>query len=297
MTDLLQRALGSSVTIETRFALGTSAVFADVNQLEMALLNLVVNARDAMPSGGQIVISAREQTVQHPDGLKPGRYVTLSVQDSGIGMDEATLARAAEPFFTTKDTGKGTGLGLSVVHGLAEQSGGKFVLQSKLGSGTTAEVWLPIASGKENIKEELQSVTVSSPQRLVILTVDDDPLVLTNTVAMLEDLGHLPVAASSAAEAISIAKEDRPIDLVISDHIMPHMTGLKMLEEIRKMRPEIPVVLATGYAEIDERNVSLPRLAKPFTQAQLVQTIAHVLPPDVTKGRVIRFPAQNGNWQ
>jgi len=295
MTDLLQRALGSSVTIETRFALGTSAVLSDINQLEMVLLNLVVNARDAMPGGGQIVISAREQTIERPNGLKPGRYVALSVQDNGTGMDEATLMRATEPFFTTKEAGKGTGLGLSVVHGIAEQSGGRFLLQSKVGSGTTAEVWLPVASGKEKIEEEIKSLTGGNRQRLVVLAVDDDPLVLTNTVAMLEDLGHLPLGALSAAEALSIAKENRPIDLVISDHVMPQMTGLKMLGEIQKMRPSMPVVLATGYAEIDDRDLTIPRLSKPFTQAQLAQIIAQVMPADLTEGRILRFRSHNGN--
>jgi CheY-like chemotaxis protein len=226
--------------------------------------------------------------------LKPGRYVALSVQDSGTGMDEATLTRAAEPFFTTKEAGKGTGLGLSVVHGIVEQSGGRFVLQSKIGIGTTAEVWLPVASGEEKVAQEIQSVTPASRQRLVILAVDDDALVLTNTVAMLEDLGHLPLGASSAAEALLIAKQERQIDLVISDHVMPQMTGLMMLGELQKMRPCIPVVLATGYAEIDERDVAIPRLAKPFTQAQLAQIIAQVMQPDLAAGQVIPFRSHNG---
>ncbi|MEA2928498.1 MAG: hypothetical protein QOG38_926, partial [Hyphomicrobiales bacterium] len=216
-------------------------------------------------------------------------------RDNGTGMDEATLARATEPFFTTKEAGKGTGLGLSVVHGIAEQSGGCFLLQSKVGSGTTAEVWLPVASGKERLKEEIQGPTAGNRQRLVILAVDDDPLVLTNTVAMLEDLGHVPLGASSAAEALSIAKENRPIDLVISDHVMPHMTGLKMLGEIQKMRPSVPVVLATGYAEIDDGDLTVARLSKPFTQAQLAQIIAQVMPADLAEGRIIRFRSHNGN--
>jgi signal transduction histidine kinase len=147
MTELLQRSIGQSISIETRFPLALKPIQADANQIEMALLNLVVNARDAMPDGGQIILSAREETLRDeaPGGLSPGRYVRLSVTDTGEGMDKETLARALEPFFTTKGPGKGTGLGLPMVHGLAQQSGGRFNLQSSPGEGTTAELWLPVA--------------------------------------------------------------------------------------------------------------------------------------------------------
>ena len=150
MSDLLQRSLGPSVAIETRFPLVSKPVLGDANQLEMILLNLTVNARDAMPDGGQIVIAAREEVLRPGEGsrLKPGAYVCLTVRDTGIGMDEATLRRAMEPFFTTKGPGKGTGLGLSMVHGVAEQSGGWFTLRSRPGEGTTAELWLPVAEGQ-----------------------------------------------------------------------------------------------------------------------------------------------------
>ncbi|HEY0233969.1 MAG TPA: PAS domain S-box protein, partial [Afipia sp.] len=146
--DLMQSSLGPMVTLETRFPPTLSAVRADANQLEMALLNLAVNSRDAMPSGGSVTISARDETVtdDKASGIRGGQYVCLSVTDTGEGMDETTLARAAEPFFTTKGVGKGTGLGLSMVHGLAEQFGGRFVLKSKPHGGTTAEIWLPAAS-------------------------------------------------------------------------------------------------------------------------------------------------------
>ena len=202
MTDLLQRSLGPSVGIETRFPLVLKPIRADTNQLEMALLNLAVNARDAMPGGGQIVMAAREESILagHVSGLKPGSYVCLAVIDSGDGMDEATLRRAMEPFFTTKGLGKGTGLGLPMVHGLAEQSGGRFTLQSRRGKGTTAELWLPVAETQPRANDQSrQSVpdTAKEYGSLVIVGVDDDGLILTNTVAMLEDLGHVGFAASS----------------------------------------------------------------------------------------------------
>jgi len=150
MTDLLQRSLGPSILIETHFPLVSKAVLADANQLEMILLNLAVNARDAMPDGGRVVIATREEVLRAGGGsrLKPGSYICLTVSDTGMGMDEATLRRAMEPFFTTKGLGKGTGLGLSMVHGVAEQSGGWFTLRSRQGEGTTAELWLPVAEGQ-----------------------------------------------------------------------------------------------------------------------------------------------------
>ena len=185
---------------------------ADANQVEMALLNLAVNARDAMPEGGQIILAARDVVVQtdEPDGLKAGRYVCVSVSDTGEGMDQATLSRAMEPFFTTKGPGKGTGLGLPMVHGLAQQSGGRFILKSRVGEGTTAELWLPVDEAA-SAKEQSRPVSPEADRQhalLVVLAVDDDGLVLTNTVAMLEDLGHTAMGASSGNEALEILRQD-----------------------------------------------------------------------------------------
>jgi signal transduction histidine kinase len=172
MTELLQRSLGPSIGIETRFPLVSKPVLADANQLEMALLNLTVNARDAMPDGGQIVIAAREESVPagHVSGLKPGSYICLSVSDTGTGMDEATLRRAMEPFFTTKGIGKGTGLGLSMVHGIAEQSGGRLALQSRKGEGTSAQLWLPVAA-TQTPRSIISSISRAEPARPSWITV------------------------------------------------------------------------------------------------------------------------------
>jgi len=278
MTELLQRSLGPSINIQTQFPLVIAPTLTDINQLEMALLNLAVNARDAMPEGGEILIAAREEEVfEHNSlALTPGKYICLSVQDGGSGMDADTLRRAAEPFFTTKGPGKGTGLGLSMVHGLAEQCGGRFVLKSANGNGTTAELWLPVAKPElPNAERILQIVQGDTAQEsMVVLAVDDDILVLTNTVAMLEDLGHVGLGASSATEALDILRKHGGVNLVITDQAMPHTTGLQLITAIRAQWPTLPAILATGYAELERgAGGDVTKLAKPFTQAELEREI------------------------
>ncbi|NGX95297.1 MAG: PAS domain S-box protein [Candidatus Afipia apatlaquensis] len=281
MTDLLQSSLGPSVQIETHFPLKLDLVHADANQLEMALLNLAVNARDAMPDGGSIVIAAREETVKprSRSKLKAGRYVRLSVKDTGEGMDKTTLRRAMEPFFTTKGVGRGTGLGLSMVHGMTEQSGGRFFLKSQKGEGTTAEIWLPVAKatlpaqGGRFIKD---GVTGTRP--LVVLAVDDDGLVLMNTAVMLQDMGHTVLEATSGNQALEILRREPSVDLVITDHAMPRMTGAQLAAAIKAERPDLPIILATGYAELPpDVDAGLPKLGKPFRQQELMQAVTAVI--------------------
>ena len=284
MTDLLQSSLGPSVPIETRFPLKLSRAHADANQLEMALLNLAVNARDAMPGGGSLIVAAREETVAagNTGKLKAGRYVCLSVQDTGEGMDKATLARAMEPFFTTKGVGRGTGLGLSMVHGMTEQSGGRFVLKSRKGGGTTAEIWLPAAKLPRDTGESDRTFKNSAPRTrpLVVLAVDDDGLVLMNTTVMLQDMGHTVFEATSANQALDILRRERSVDLVITDHAMPRMTGAQLAAAIKAERPGIPVILATGYAELPPgADNELPKLGKPFRQHELMQAVAAAVQP------------------
>lgn len=279
MTDLLQSSLGPSVAIETHFPLKLAHVHADANQLEMALLNLAVNARDAMPRGGGIVIGAREEvvTARSAGKLKAGRYVCLSVKDGGEGMDKATLTRAMEPFFTTKGVGRGTGLGLSMVHGMTEQSGGRFVLKSRKGEGTTAEIWLPAAKAVKGAGEAESVVTddVPNERSLVVLAVDDDGLVLMNTTVMLQDMGHTVFEATSGSQALDILRRERTIDLVITDHAMPKMTGVQLAAAIKAERPGLPIILATGYAELPPgADDKLPKLGKPFRQQELMQAVA-----------------------
>jgi PAS domain S-box-containing protein len=296
MSELLERSLGPSVLIETRFPLSLSRVTADPNQLEMAVLNLVVNARDAMPDGGTILISARPVGITrgYNSDLEPGEYICLSIEDTGEGMDEATLALAMDPFFTTKELGKGTGLGLPMVQGLAEQSGGRFFLKSRKGEGTTAELWLPVAT-----VEAVAVVGDTEPEKeaetgkgsLVLVVVDDDNLILANMVAMLEDLGHRVFEASSGQQALDILRRESTIDLVITDQVMPQMTGLQLIRQIKAERPDLPVILATGFAELPpDADTGLPRLAKPFRQYDLAQSINYaVRPRRRSTGRVVQF--------
>jgi CheY-like chemotaxis protein len=195
-------------------------------------------------------------------------------------MDEETRLRAAEPFYTTKGVGKGTGLGLSMVHGLAEQSGGRLVIHSQLGEGTTVDLWLPQAA-VEDARRVFSGTAgtddIYDTAPLVVLAVDDDALVLINTVAMLEDLGHCVFPAASAKEALAILRRER-IDLMITDYAMPQMTGLQLADAIRADRPGLSIILATGYAELARgAETQLPRLAKPFLQRDLAASIRQVV--------------------
>jgi signal transduction histidine kinase len=286
MTELMQRALGSTVIVETRFGAQPAVVEADVNQLESALLNLAVNARDAMDGVGTITIATDEVQVPADDAaLAAGRYVRLSMTDSGSGMNEATLKRATEPFFTTKGVGKGTGLGLSMVHGLAEQLGGTLILSSRPDVGTTAEIWLPAVDAQTPAAtsglaiEPVPAVAATAPDETrVILAVDDDDLVRATTIEMLEAMGYRVLAARSGAEALRLLERTR-VHLVVTDHAMPQMTGTQLAQRVREHDPALPVVLVTGYADIaGGAGDDLPRLAKPFTYAALTETVARALP-------------------
>ena len=283
MADLIKRSLGPSISIDVRFPLRLPSVIVDVNQLEMALLNLVVNARDAMPDGGSIMIAAKEHVVGEGGngGLRPGQYASLSVIDEGTGMDAGTLARAMEPFFTTKGIGKGTGLGLSMIHGLAEQSGGGFTIESEPGKGTTATLWLPAADAVRVAPTAIVTEPTNPPQTrlLTVLAVDDDALVLMNTVALLEDLGHKVFEAWSGEEAIEIFEREPDIDLIVTDQAMPNMTGVELTELVLARRPDLPIILATGYGELPPpgANQAVFRLGKPFGQADLARAVAQAL--------------------
>ncbi|WP_248307525.1 PAS domain-containing sensor histidine kinase [Bosea sp. FBZP-16] len=280
MGDLLQRSLGPLIRIETDFPADLATAAADSNQLEAAVLNLAVNARDAMPEGGVLRVGAKNESVGrgHRSGLPDGDYIRLSVADTGSGMDAKTLAQATEPFFTTKGVGKGTGLGLSTVHGMAEQLGGRLQLTSQVGRGTTVEIWLPVASATitaepVQLPVETKMETAMEPRPLTVLAVDDDALVLMNTTALLEDLGHKVIEASSGREALSVL-ENNEIDLLITDHAMPQMTGAQLITEVGQRWPNVPVILATGYADLPAgAGAGVLRLNKPFWQADLEKAV------------------------
>ena len=281
MLGLIGRSVGPMVRVELEAEGTLPAVDVDPNQLEMALLNLAVNARDAMVSGGVLTIGLSLQEIDNDNQLRlqPGRYVVLSVKDTGEGMDAETLAKAVEPFFSTKGVGKGTGLGLSMVFGLAEQSGGVLRLESVLSRGTTAALWLPIATKAALPSGDLPNVVAQASRRARILFVDDDLLIAGSTVALLEDLGHEVTEAHSAREALQLLEAGLDTDLLITDHAMPGMTGSELAFEVRRQRPRLPVLLATGFAELGgDKMVDIPRLGKPYTQAQLAAEIARLLP-------------------
>jgi PAS domain S-box-containing protein len=267
------------IRVETRFPLELAKVKVDANQLELAVLNLAVNARDAINAGGGVIsIAAREEHAI--DGLAPGRYVALSVSDTGSGMDDETLKHAQEPFFTTKGVGKGTGLGLSMVKGLAEQSGGVLLLKSRVGEGTTAEIWLPVSQDEQVAvpHAEPSRAALRSIRPISVLVVDDDVLVLDNVAAMLDDLGHTVIEARSGEEAVQLLHRTPKIDIVVTDYAMPGMNGLQLAEAVAAECPGTPVVLCTGYADLpDSTRPHLPRISKPFDQAALVTAIEEAM--------------------
>jgi PAS domain S-box-containing protein len=292
MKELVERSMGPSFNMEIRFPLSLNPVEADANQLELALLNLSLNARDAMADGGDIILAAREENISagHRSGLKAGRYIRLSMTDTGEGMDQETLLKATEPFFTTKGVGKGTGLGLSMVHGFAEQSGGRLILHSQKGSGTTAELLLRVAKASEKPIPATPTPPAKALRPLTILAVDDDALVLMNTVHMLEDLGHTVFEAYSGYEALEILRREDGIDLVVTDQAMPKMTGTELAKIIKREWPDIPVLLATGYADrVRGDDIGLPKLTKPYMQRELAEAIVRMNPPRRKGDRVVRL--------
>jgi PAS domain S-box-containing protein len=276
MRELIASTIGASVHLQVDVPPSLPAAIAEITQLEMALLNLAVNARDAMPDGGtlRMVAAAEQVTPPHPIGLRAGHYVRISMSDTGTGMDEATLQRAVEPFFSTKGIGKGTGLGLSMVHGLALQLGGGLAIASTLNVGTTVDLYLPATLAPADLTES------SVPARAVTsagtaLLVDDEDAVRATTAAMLADLGYNVLQAASAAEALTLLQA-ADVDILVTDHVMPGMSGTALAYAVRTHLPRLPVLVISGYAELDGVAPDLPRLAKPFRSADLAATLAAI---------------------
>ena len=292
MKDLVRRSLDPAIQVEITHAPDLPPARVDPSQLELAVLNLAINARDAMPRGGKLSIHADAVSASGAGELRPGDYVRITVHDTGVGMDEQTLARAIEPFFSTKGVGKGTGLGLSMVHGLAAQLGGMLNLTSSPETGTTAEIWLPEA-GEAAAAEDLESRPLVRAQRqATILLVDDEELVRMGTGEMLSDLGYKVMEATSAAEALRLLRSGEAPDLMITDYLMPGMNGAELIEHARPLLPSMKVMLITGYSNVAEGPAaSVPRLAKPFRQADLAEMVAQLLIPEPA-GEVVRFPAR-----
>lgn len=280
MTDLIQRSIGPIVRVAVQLPAELPAVRVDPNQLELALLNIAVNARDAMPGGGKLTISASVATAEDRNavGIKAGDYVRLVAEDTGIGMDKPTLARAVEPFFSTKGVGKGTGLGLSMIHGLAAQSGGTLRIESEVGRGTTIELWLPVSTEAAREEAARDAAPLAAPRHAKVLLVDDEELVRSATADMLRDLGYDVVEMPSASQAIGAVRAGLDIDVLVTDYLMPGMTGAALIQELRGVGLGLPTLLVTGYAATGADVPSdVPRLAKPFRQADLAGEIHALL--------------------
>ena len=282
MVGLIGSTLGPAIDVRADLAPDLPPAKADPNQLEMALLNLAVNARDAMPGHGELTIRAFRSRVRgrHPSGLKPGHYVRLAVSDTGTGMDEETRRRAIEPFFSTKGVGKGTGLGLSMVHGLASQLGGGMTIESAPGQGTTVELWLPISTEPIGCDDRTPVAKDAGKARGIALLVDDEELVRMSTADMLIDLGFEVVEAASAEEALQIIQSGLTPDLLVTDHLMPGMSGVDLAREVHDIEPKVAMLVVSGYAELEGIAPELARLTKPFRRTELAASVAALVPDE-----------------
>jgi len=292
MRDLIASSVGPTIELRLRCEGASQRALVDPNQLELAILNLAVNARDAMPRGGPLTIIAEEVAMgpRSEPRLTPGLYIRLSVLDAGSGMDPETLSRAIEPFYTTKEFGRGTGLGLSMVHGLAAQLGGGFQLTSALGEGTRVDLYLPVAVGGIEAQPKSAAEPASAILgKLSVLLVDDEEIVRTATAEMIRDLGHSVHEASGGLEALARLDNGLQVDAVITDYMMPGMDGGAFARQLAKKRPEVPVLLITGYTGPTDNVLHLPRLAKPFGQAAIAAALAELFGDD---RKVVRLPTR-----
>jgi PAS domain S-box-containing protein len=280
MVELVGRSLGPTIDVVVDVPRHLPAARVDPNQLELALLNLAVNARDAMPSGGKLTIAVTKVAVgeRNTVGLKAGSYLRIMVADTGTGMDQATVSRAIEPFFSTKGLGKGTGLGLSMVHGLAAQSGGTLQLSSEPGRGTTVELWLPATQERGARAALNEAEPVRARQGTTILLVDDEDLVRMATADMLRDLGYTVVDASSGGQALSALRAGLEADVLVTDYLMPGMSGAALVKEMRGSGHQLPSLIITAYANAGlDVPADVPKLAKPFRQADLAAKLVELL--------------------
>ncbi|MEI7037737.1 response regulator [Fulvimonas yonginensis] len=291
MRDLLQSSMGGSVQLSMKLQHGLWPALVDPTQIELVILNLAINARDASPVGGELIVEtanvALREPARRPEEPGPGDYVMVAVTDHGSGMTPEVLARAFEPFFTTKEVGKGSGLGLAQVYGFAKQSGGGVRIETRLGEGTSVKVYLPRADGSADKAEEAVASAARrepEPARRRILLVDDDADVREVTAAILAEQGYQVVEAGSGGAALDVLeREGRAIDLMLMDYAMPGMNGSEVAREAHAKRPALPVLFITGYADFatlrevgDERIIS-----KPFSEEDLLAKVQAALDVDV----------------
>jgi signal transduction histidine kinase/CheY-like chemotaxis protein len=290
LCEMLVHTLGAGIAMRVAADESLPTLLADKGQLETVLVNLAVNARDAMPDGGTLLLAAAPEAVldpkTHPAGLAPGGYLRLSVSDTGTGMSAGTLARASEPFFTTKPLGQGTGLGLAMARGFAHQSGGGFAIESVPGQGTTVTLWFPEAVGVPAASDPVLSgrTAPSVPASARVLVVDDDAMVREVLAGEMEERGYRVAQAGDGLEALAQLDGGLAVDLLISDFAMPGINGLTLIREARRRRPELPALLLTGYADAgvrlavqDAETRSTALLRKPVTGTELAEHAAALL--------------------
>jgi CheY-like chemotaxis protein len=280
MRELLARTLGPTIRIQIDLGADSAGVLCDQTQLEMAILNLAINARDAMPNGGELRITTRERTITHDPELLTGRYIELAVSDTGTGMSAEIAAKAFDPFFTTKGVGKGTGLGLSQVYGMAQQAGGVARIRSMPQQGTSVQLLLPSLDKIQSAAtERKQSDSPIAPMTATVLVVDDDSDVRQFLVEALQTFGYHVLEAEDGYAALSLLAKSSP-DLVIVDYAMPGLTGAEMVRELRLTRPDLPILFVSGYAEtaameeVADENTSV--LRKPFEISKLQEIMSRL---------------------
>ena len=269
LRGLLASTLGPQIDLSILVAPGLDPVMVDANQLEMAILNLAVNARDAMPEGGRLRVSA-----EHVVAASGAAFIELAVSDDGLGMDEETRTRATEPFFSSKGVGKGTGLGLSMVEGLTAQLGGSLHIDSRPGGGTTVTLCLPVAR-RASIPATPAAALPEAPHRGCILVVDDEPLVRLGTAELLRDEGYDVEEADSAETALALVPFDR-FDCVVTDYLMPGLNGVELAARLHTERPALPILLLSGYADLEAFS-ALPYLSKPCFGDDLARAVARLI--------------------
>ena len=279
--ELLHRTVGPAIRLEIAADAGVAPAHVDANQVELAILNLAINARDAMPVGGTLRISLHNQRVDRnsPTDLTPGDYVVVSISDTGTGMDEATLAQAFDPFFTTKEVGSGSGLGLPMVQGFAGQSGGAVQIRSKLSEGTTVELWLPQAvESPRGLSGDKKSELPLARGITTVLLCDDDDDVRRFVSELLKSNGYMVREAGSAGEAFRILEERDAVDLLVVDYAMPGINGLEIIRQAGHQHPSLKTLLITGDAgAVCDGAMSVPLLRKPFGPAEFSQIVAEIL--------------------
>jgi signal transduction histidine kinase/ActR/RegA family two-component response regulator len=297
MREMLDRSLGAEVIVRLVPDPKVDAAMGDANQLELAVLNLAINARDAMPSGGTVTITTEETVIDNSGDLMPGDYIVVSVSDTGSGMPPGIVSRAFDPFFTTKATGHGTGLGLSQVYGIARQSGGTATIQSAVGRGTTVRIFLPRAMEDAqtasrvpaSVQSEIAPIGRSGGPRRTILVIDDDPDVRRFLADTIEALGYAVLKAPDGPSGLELLQKNRP-DLLLVDYSMPGMNGAEVARAVRARRSDLPILFASGYADtaiVDAALGSEARvLRKPFIIGELAAALDHALDGEETASRV-----------